>query len=92
MTGVQTCALPIFRDESHRFAVSYHTVLKRGRQLTSWLDDVPSIGPATKKKLIKSFGSSKGVLQARGFELEKVLGAKKAELLAKYIRAAKKEP
>lgn len=79
------------RDESHRFAVSYHTVLKRGRQTSSWLDEVPSIGPATKKKLIKVFGSSRGVLQARDFELIKVVGEKKAELLKQYIRAAKKE-
>lgn len=78
------------RDESHRFAVSYHTVLKRGRQTTSWLDEVPSIGPTTKKKLIKTFGSSRGVLQARDFELVKVVGEKKAALLKQYIRAAKK--
>jgi excinuclease ABC subunit C len=70
--------------------VSYHTVLKRSRQTTSWLDDVPSIGPATKKLLIKTFGSSKGVLQARDFELVKIVGEKKAELLKQYIRAEKK--
>ena len=78
------------RDESHRFAVSYHTILKRTRQTTSWLDEVPSIGPITKKKLIRTFGSSRGVLQARQFELEKLLGVKKAQLLAQYIHAAKK--
>lgn len=78
------------RDESHRFAVSYHTVLKRGRQTTSWLDDVPTIGPATKKKLLKVFGSSRGVLQARDAELEQILGEKKAHILRQYIRATKK--
>ena len=78
------------RDESHRFAVSYHTVLKRGRQTTSWLEEVPGIGSETKKKLIRTFGSARGVLQARDFELEKVLGAKKTELLKQYIRAEKK--
>ncbi len=79
------------RDESHRFAVSYHTVLKRGRQNTSWLDDVPSIGPATKKKLIKTFGSSRGVLQARDFELIKTIGEKKTESLKQYMRIEKKQ-
>ena len=77
------------RDESHRFAVSYHTVLKRGRQTTSWLEEVPSIGPETKKKLLRTFGSTRGVLQARDFELEKILGPKKAALLRQYIRAEK---
>ncbi len=78
------------RDESHRFAVSYHTVLKRGRQTTSWLENVPSIGPETKKKLIRTFGSARGVLQARDFELEKTIGPKKTALLKQYIRAEKK--
>lgn len=78
------------RDESHRFAVTYHSTLKRARQTTSWLDEVPSIGPATKKKLIKTFGSSRAVLQARDFELIKVIGEKKAEILKQYIRAENK--
>ncbi len=78
------------RDESHRFAVSYHSTLKQNRQLTSWLDDVPGIGPTTKKKLIRTFGSSKGVLQARTEELIKLLGESKATVLKQYIRAEKK--
>jgi excinuclease ABC subunit C len=75
------------RDESHRFAVSYHSVLKTNRQTTSWLDEVPTIGPATKKKLIKHFGSVRGVQQARQAELEKLLGPKKATILRQYMRA-----
>lgn len=78
------------RDESHRFAVSYHTVLKSSRQTTSWLDDVPTIGPATKKKLLKTFGSSRGVLQARQDELVHMLGEKKATILQQYMRAERK--
>jgi len=78
------------RDESHRFAVSYHTSLKRNRQNTSWLDGVPGVGPATKKKLIKAFGSSKGVSLARKAELKKVLGEKQATIVRQYIRLDKK--
>ena len=74
------------RDESHRFAVSYHSVLKVKRQTASLLDDIPTIGPATRKKLIKTFGSMRGVLQARDFELEKVVGTKKAAILQQYLR------
>lgn len=78
------------RDESHRFAVSYHSVLKAKRQTTSMLDDVPTIGPETRKKLLKTFGSVRGVVQARDFELEKIIGAKKTTILRQYIRAYKK--
>jgi excinuclease ABC subunit C len=78
------------RDESHRFAVSYHTVLKTSRQRSSWLTDVPSIGDATKKKLIRQFGSARGVLQARDAELIACVGVAKATILKSYIRAEKK--
>lgn len=66
------------RDESHRFAVSYHSTLKRARQTSSVLDDVPGIGPATKKKLIKHFGSTRSVMQATQDELSAVIGPDKA--------------
>lgn len=78
------------RDESHRFAVSYHSVLKVKKQTASLLDDIPTIGPATRKKLIKTFGSMRGVLQARDFELEKTVGAKKAAILKQYLRPLRK--
>jgi excinuclease ABC subunit C len=79
------------RDESHRFAVSYHTVLKRGRQTKNWLDEVPGVGPATKRTLLRTFGSSRGVLQTRFVELEACIGEKKAAIVDQYRRAEKKE-
>jgi len=79
------------RDESHRFAVTYHSVLKVKRQTASMLDDVPTIGPATRKKLIKTFGSVRGVLQADDSELEKTIGAKKAAVLKQYLRPKKEQ-
>lgn len=79
------------RDESHRFAVSYHSVLKQKRQVSSLLDEIPTIGPETRKKLMRTFGSYKGVQQARDFELEKVVGSKKAVILRQYLRAYKKD-
>ncbi|MGH7240682.1 MAG: hypothetical protein ACREGB_00105, partial [Candidatus Saccharimonadales bacterium] len=78
------------RDESHRFAVSYHSVLKGKRQTASLLDDIPTIGPATRKKLIKEFGSMRGVSQARDWELEKVIGTKKAAILKQYVQPVNK--
>jgi excinuclease ABC subunit C len=79
------------RDESHRFAVSYHSVLKVKHQTASVLDDIPTIGPATRKKLIKTFGSMRGVLQARDQDLVHLLGEKKAAILKQYLRPLRKE-
>jgi len=79
------------RDESHRFAVSYHSVLKTKRQTASLLDDIPTIGPSTRTKLLKAFGSIKGLMQARDWELEKVVGPKKATILKQYLRPLKRE-
>lgn len=79
------------RDESHRFAVSYHSVLKQKRQTASMLDEVPTIGPETRKRLLKTFGSMRGVMQARDFELEKVIGEKKTAILKQYLRPLKRE-
>jgi excinuclease ABC subunit C len=76
------------RDESHRFAVTYHSVLKVKGQTTSLLDEIPGIGPATRKKLIKTFGSFRGVREASQAELAKVIGQKKAELLKQYLKSA----
>jgi excinuclease ABC subunit C len=79
------------RDESHRFAVSYHSVLKTKRQTASLLDDIPTIGPATRKKLLRTFGSMRGITQARDFELEKVLGPKKTTILRQYLHAERRQ-
>lgn len=74
------------RDESHRFAVSYHTTLKRARASSSILNDVAGIGPATKKKLLRQFGSVKGIKEASLTDLAKVIGESKAKILKDYLR------
>lgn len=79
------------RDESHRFAVSYHSTLKVKQQTASLLDDIPTIGPATRKKLIRTFGSLRGVVQARDWELARVVGEKKAIILRQYLRPLARE-
>jgi len=74
------------RDESHRFAVSYHTVLKRKNQTRSMLDEIPGIGPVTRKKLLRVFGSMRGVAQADEAALTAVVGADKARRLLTMLR------
>jgi excinuclease ABC subunit C len=73
------------RDESHRFAVSYHSILKTKRQTSSRLDDIPGIGPATRKKLLKKFGSTRGVTGASEAELAQVIGMSKAKQIARAL-------
>jgi len=79
------------RDESHRFAVSYHSVLKQGRQTKSMLDEVPGIGSITKKKLLQKFGSYKSVTEASQQDLARAIGDKKATVLKTYIDSYKND-
>lgn len=73
------------RDESHRFAVSYHSVLKAKRQTQSILDEIPGVGPATRKALLKKFGSVKGVASASRDEMIDLVGPKKAQTISEYL-------
>lgn len=73
------------RDESHRFAVSYHTTLKRQKQTESVLEDIPGIGPTTRRKLIKTFGSVRALKEADERAVVDVVGAQKAAAIKKYL-------
>lgn len=76
------------RDESHRFAISYHTVLQRQKQTASSLETIPGIGPATRRALIRKFGSVRRVAAADDDELVATVGVKKAALLRQYLEKA----
>jgi len=69
------------RDESHRFAVSYHSTLKTKRVTASSLETVEGIGPVTSKKLIRQFGSYKGVINADEQDLVVFVGPVKAKAI-----------
>ena len=57
------------RDEAHRFAVTYHRKLRAKSQTRSILDDVPGVGPARKRALLRVFGSTR---QMRGASIEQI--------------------
>ena len=57
------------RDESHRFAVNYHRVLRKKRMTRSVLDDISGLGDVRRKRLIKEFGGVRKVQQASRDEL-----------------------
>ena len=58
------------RDESHRFAITYHRQLRDKRMTKSSLDDVPGLGPVRRKRLVKELGSVKKVKAATIDELQ----------------------
>ena len=62
------------RDESHRFAITYHRQARRKGALRSALDDIPGIGPAYQKRLLAHFGSVRAMREASVEELEAVKG------------------
>lgn len=73
------------RDESHRFAVSYHSSLRRKNQTKNVLETIPGVGQKTRAKLIRRFGSAKGVSRASLEELSEVVGAKLAGVIYGYF-------
>ena len=62
------------RDEAHRFAISYNRKLRDKRTIRSDLGDIPGIGPAKQRALLRRFGSVKGVREATREEISRVPG------------------
>jgi excinuclease ABC subunit C len=60
------------RDESHRFAITYHRSLRGKRQLASVLDDIPGVGQKRKAQLLTHFGTFSKILSAEPEELAQV--------------------
>ncbi len=73
------------RDEAHRFAITYQTILRGKRQTSSLLDDIPGVGPATRKLLIRRFGSVQGVKLATLEEVAAIVGLAKANIVKEYL-------
>jgi excinuclease ABC subunit C len=62
------------RDEAHRFAIAYHRAKRGKAATTSALDDVPGLGPARRKALLKQFGSVRKLSAASIEEIAVVPG------------------
>jgi excinuclease ABC subunit C len=73
------------RNEAHRFAVRYHTKLKRGHVKTTELTKIPGIGAETARKLLITFGSVTGVKSATHNQLTSVVGNIKAKNIERYF-------
>jgi excinuclease ABC subunit C len=62
------------RDEAHRFAVTYHQNVRSRRAIRSLLDEIPGVGPARKRALLRKFGSVRAMQQAPVDDLAAVAG------------------
>jgi excinuclease ABC subunit C len=73
------------RDEAHRFAVQYHETVRD--EVSTPLDDIPGVGPETRKRLFDRFGSVEGVRTASRAELQTVdgVGERTAEAIDSHL-------
>jgi excinuclease ABC subunit C len=62
------------RDEAHRFAIEHHRIRRDRSMKASVLDELPGVGPARKRTLLRHFGSPERFLGASREELESVPG------------------
>jgi excinuclease ABC subunit C len=75
------------RDESHRFAVTYHRKRREMRDRDSELDAIPGVGPRTRQRLLEHFGSVRGIRQASPDALTAVVNAATAEKIRRHFEA-----
>ncbi len=74
------------RDETHRFAVTFHRQRRGKRQTETALSGVPGVGPATARKLLKKFGSVANVRRAGVEELSKEVSRNNAEKILQHLK------
>ncbi len=73
------------RDESHRFAISYHRKRREMRDRDSELLEIPGVGPTTRKRLIEHFGSLRGIKAAGPDALTAVVNVATAAKIRLYF-------
>ncbi len=75
------------RDESHRYGITFHRKLRNTATLASDLDNIPGIGAAKKKQLLRHMGSLKRIKAATLAELMEVegIGRELAGEIVKYF-------
>ncbi|MEQ9299254.1 MAG: excinuclease ABC subunit UvrC [Cyclobacteriaceae bacterium] len=72
------------RDEAHRFAITFHRDLRSKASLTSELDDIKGLGPATRQLLLTHFNGISSIKNASITELSQVVGLSKAKKIFEY--------
>ena len=75
------------QDEAHRFAIEFHRKLRSKEQVHSVLDDIPGVGPARRKDLMKHFASLDEIRKADVEDLKKLpsMNEKSAQEVYKFF-------
>ncbi len=73
------------RDESHRFAITYHRKRREMRDRDSELLEIPGVGPTTRKRLVEHFGSLRGIKAAGPDALTAVVNTATAAKIRRYF-------
>jgi excinuclease ABC subunit C len=74
------------RDETHRFAVTFHRLRRGKRQTKSGLVEIPGVGQKTAQKLLREFGSLANLRRASVERLSQVIPRKSAEKVLEGLR------
>jgi len=79
------------RDEAHRFAITYHRKIRKKNLTESILEQIPGVGPKTKKALLKRYKTINELKKAKIEDLTKISGIakKKAERILNYLKKLK---
>ena len=75
----------MIRDESHRFAVTFHRKRRSMRDRDSELLEIPGVGESTRRRLLEHFGSVRAVQQADAAALSAVVTRGQAEAIRKHF-------
>ncbi|MBI3670664.1 MAG: excinuclease ABC subunit UvrC [Acidobacteria bacterium] len=75
------------RDETHRFAVTFHRRRRAGRTLHTALVDIPGVGERTAQKLLRRFGSIANLRQASLEDLSRVVTRPQAQRIVEFLRS-----
>jgi excinuclease ABC subunit C len=77
--------IQLIRDETHRFAVTFHRQRRGKRQTQTALKDIPGVGPRTAQKLLQEFGSIANIQRAGVEKLSSVVPRKSAEKILAHL-------
>jgi excinuclease ABC subunit C len=77
--------IQMIRDETHRFAVTYHRKRRTMRDFESELTSIPGVGDKLKARLLRNFGSLKRVSEASFDELKPFVGSREARRIVEHF-------
>ena len=82
------------QDEAHRFAIEYHRSLRSKTQVRSVLDDIPGVGPARRKALMRHFKSLEEIRQASVEDLMEIpeMNERTAQEIVAFFASQKRPP